>query len=190
MSTNTPSKRVLIGCEFSGAVRDAFLALGHDAWSCDLLHTEVPGPHIQGDITEAFQQDWDLFIGFPPCTHLCVSGARWFKDKTKEQAHAIQFFLTLANAPFAQVAIENPIGIMSNLYRKPDQIIQPWHFGHGETKSTCLWLRGLPLLKYTRMGEATEQRIHKEPPSAERWKNRSRTYSGIAKAMAEQWGSV
>lgn len=191
MSTTQPcKKRVLVGCEFSGAVRDAFIAEGHDAWSCDLLPTEVPGPHIQGDIFEAFQQDWDLFIGFPPCTHLCVSGARWFKDKTMEQAAAVQFFLALANAPFAQVAIENPIGIMSRIFRKPDQIIQPWHFGHGETKATCFWLRGLPLLKMTRLGEALEQRVHNEPPGPERWRNRSRTFPGIAEAMAKQWSAA
>ena len=146
--------KVLIACEFSGIVRDAFIARGHDAWSCDLLPSERPGPHIQCDImdsifspvigVEAFSNSWDLMIAFPPCTHLASSGARWFKDKQQLQKDAVNFFMALTMANCPRTAIENPVGIMSTRYRKPDQIIQPWQFGHGETKATCLWLKGLP----------------------------------------------
>lgn len=189
--------RVLVACEFSGTVREAFAGHGHNAYSCDLLDTEQPGKHIKGDVRLWLNHDWDLMIAFPPCTHLAVSGARWFKDKIVEQKDAISFFLELANAPIPRIAIENPIGIMGRHFRKPDQIIQPWQFGHGETKATCLWLKGLPLLQPThRKGdlfcadEPTERypRVHLMPPGPNRWKERSRTYLGIANAMAQQWG--
>ena len=182
--------RVLIACEFSGVVRDAFTKRGHDAWSCDLLPTESEGNHIQGDVLEILRGGWDLMIAFPPCTHLSVSGARWFKNKQKEQAEALEFVRALLNAPIDRMALENPIGVISTKVRKPDQIIQPWQFGHGETKATCLWLRGLPPLKPTNIVEGREGRVWKEPPSRDRWKNRSRTYRGIADAMAEQWGCL
>ncbi len=181
--------RVLIACEFSGIVRNAFLRRGHNAWSCDLLPTEDGSPyHHQANVLELLTRtQWDLMIAFPPCTHLAVSGARWFKDKQEEQKHAIDFFMALVNAPITRIAIENPIGIMSTKHRKPDQIIQPWQFGHGETKATCLWLKGLPPLVPTNIVEGRHARVHREPPGPDRWKNRSRTYSGIAEAMADQW---
>lgn len=180
--------KVLIACEFSGTVRDAFIAKGHDAWSCDLLPSEKPGPHITGDILEVICfPKWDLMIAHPPCTHLAVSGARWFKEKKEEQQLAITFFKILTEVNIEKVCIENPISIMSTQYRKPDQIIQPWMFGHGETKATCLWLKNLPKLKPTNIVEGRENRIWKMPPSIDRWKERSRTYEGIAQAMAEQW---
>jgi hypothetical protein len=198
--------KVLIACEFSGIVRDAFIARGHDAWSCDLLPSEVDNEHhLQGTVMNwltpeaRHSWEWELMIGFPPCTHLAVSGAKWFKDKIREQTEALFFVKSLMDADIPKIAIENPIGIISTHIRKPDQIIQPWMFGHPETKATCLWLKGgLPLLKPTNIvGEVLplfgkyghrEQRVFKEPPSPNRWKNRSRTYSGIAQAMAEQWG--
>ncbi len=182
--------RVLIACEFSGIVREAFKAQGHDAWSCDLLETEIPGQHIQGDVIEALNQQWDLMIAHPPCTHLAVSGARWFEAKQVEQRKAIWFFLALANADISRIAVENPVSIMSTQWRKPDQIIQPWQFGHGETKATCLWLKSLPKLEPSNIVEGRKPRVHHEPPSIERWKNRSRTLSGIAEAMAKQWGKL
>jgi len=182
--------RVLIACEYSGVVRDAFSALGHDAWSCDLLPTEVKGQYYQCDVREVIGQPWDLMIAHPPCTHLSVSGARWFKEKAVEQAQAIDFFMLFAREHhIPRTCIENPICIMSTLYRKPDQIIQPWQFGHGETKATCLWLKGLPKLEPTNVVTGREQRIWKLPPSENRWKERSRTFAGIAKAMAEQWST-
>lgn len=180
--------RVLIACEYSGRVRDAFLALGHDAMSCDLLPTDVEGPHHMGDVTELLHMGWDLMIAHPPCTHLAVSGSRWFKDKVKEQAEALVFVQTLMDAPIPKIAIENPVSVISSRIRKPDQIIQPWQFGHGETKATCLWLKGLPKLTPTNVVEGREARVHRMPPSPDRWKERSRTYSGIAEAMAAQWG--
>lgn len=189
--------RVLVACEFSGTVREAFKALGHDAWSCDLLPTEQLGNHIQGDVLEVLGDSWDLMVAHPPCTHLCVSGARWFKDKQKEQTDAIEFVLSLWNAPIERIAIENPVGILSTRLCKPSQIIQPWMFGHGETKATCLWLKNLPPLQRTHrqqdffaLQEPSERihRIHLMPPGENRWKERSRTYARIAKAMAEQWG--
>ena len=180
--------RVLIACEYSGRVRDAFLALGHDAMSCDLLPTDVEGPHHMGDVTELLHMGWDLMIAHPPCTHLAVSGSRWFKDKVKEQAEALVFVQTLMDAPIPKIAIENPISVISSRIRKPDQIIQPWQFGHGETKATCLWLKGLPKLMPTNVVEGREARVHRMPPSPDRWKERSRTYSGVAEAMAAQWG--
>lgn len=179
--------RVLVACEFSGRVRDAFLKKGHDAWSCDLLPTDQGSNHIQGDVLKILHWHWDLMIAFPPCTFLAVSGARWFKERESEQRDAIRFFLNLVDAPIPQIAIENPIGIMSTRYRKPDQIIQPWQFGHGETKATCLWLKDLPLLQSSNIVEGREGRVWKEPPSPLRWKRRSLTYQGIADAMADQW---
>ena len=178
--------KVLVACEFSGIVRDAFIARGHDAISCDLLPTENPGPHIQGDIRAVDVSGFDLMIAHPPCTHLAVSGARWFKDKLEEQAEALEFVRYLMSAPIPW-AIENPISIISSRIRKPDQIIQPWMFGHGETKATCLWLNGLPKITPTNIVEGREGRCWKLPPSPDRWKLRSATYPGIANAMADQW---
>jgi site-specific DNA-cytosine methylase len=187
--------RVLIACEFSGIVRDAFDSRGHYAVSCDVLPCEKPGRHEEGDIFAFIESSrpgsWDLMIAFPPCTHLAVSGARWFGDKRKEQRRAMRFFYELAECKeIPRVAVENPIGIMSTQYRRPDQIIQPWQFGHGETKATCLWLKGLPLLVPTNIVDGRKARVHREPPGPERWKNRSRTYQGVADAMAEQWGGT
>ena len=179
--------KVLVACEFSGIVREAFKAKGHYAVSCDLLPTEIDGLHIQGDVLEILNDGWDLMIAHPPCTHLAVSGARWFKYKVKEQKEAIAFFMRLVNADIPKICVENPISIMSTHYRKPDQIIQPWQFGHGETKKTCLWLKNLPLLQPTNIVEGREPRIYYESPGVDRWKNRSRFYKGIAEAMAEQW---
>ena len=181
---------VLVVCEFSGIVRDAFTARGHEAFSCDLLPSETPGNHIRGDVRTImrYSYKWDLMIAHPPCTHLAVSGARWFKEKQKEQAEALEFVRFLMEMPIPKIAIENPISIISSRIRKPDQIIQPWMFGHGETKSTCLWLKGLPKLEATEIVSGREARIHRMPPSPDRWKERSRTFAGIAKAMAGQWG--
>jgi hypothetical protein len=182
--------RVLIACEFSGTVRRAFRALGHDAWSCDLLPAEDGSQfHLQKDaVTVADLAGWDLMIAHPPCTHLAVSGARWFKDKKWEQGQALEFVEALLLAPIQYIALENPISIISSRIRKPDQIIQPWQFGHGETKATCLWLKNLPKLVPTNIVEGREARIHKMPPGPDRWKERSRTFQGIAEAMAQQWG--
>lgn len=181
--------KVLVGCEYSGRVREAFRRLGHDAWSCDLLGSEDGSPHhIVGDVMPLLMEQWDLAIFHPPCTHLAVSGARWFKDKREEQEHALAFVLALLSAPIPRIALENPVSIISSRIRKPDQIIQPWQFGHGETKATCLWLKGLPKLVPTDIVEGREARIHKMPPSPNRWKERSRTFEGVARAMAEQWG--
>ena len=179
--------RVLVACEFSGVVRDAFRAKGHDAWSCDLLPTEQGGPHIEGNVLHRLE-GWDMLIAHPPCTHLAVSGARWFKDKAKEQEEALRFVQTLLEAPIPRIALENPVSIISSRIRKPDQCIQPWQFGHGEVKKTCLWLKNLPKLTPTNVVEGREAKVHRMPPSPERWKERSRTYKGIAQAMAEQWG--
>lgn len=180
--------KVLIGCEFSGVVREAFRRRGHDAWSCDLLPSD--GCHIQGDVLGLLDVGWDLFIAHPPCTDLAVSGARWFPAKraSGEQQRSIEFFLALANTDIPKIAVENPIGIMSTIYRKPDQIIQPWQFGHGETKATCLWLKNLPPLRPTQVVDGRDARIHKMPPSPDRGRLRSITYQGIADAMAQQWG--
>ena len=182
--------KVLIACEYSGTVRDAFIKAGHDAMSCDLLPTDVAGPHYQGDVTEVLNDGWDLMVCHPPCTHLAVSGARWFKEKKKEQAEALDFVELLLNAPVYKICLENPVSIISSRIRKPNQIIQPWQYGHGETKATCLWLKNLPLLKPTNIVEGREARIHKMPPSPNRWKERSRTFQGIADAMAAQWGCL
>lgn len=190
--------RVLVACEFSGVVRDAFAARGHEAWSCDLLPTEKPSLfHYQGDVLSILGEGWDLMIAHPPCTHLAVSGARWFKDKQFDQARALDFVRTLMAAPIEMIAIENPISIISSRIRKPDQIIQPHQFGHPEFKATCLWLKGLPKLEPTNLLQPPERgtaiwqswnRVHRAPPGADRWKERSRTYLGIAEAMAQQWG--
>lgn len=217
--------RVLLACEFSGVMRDAFKVRSHDAWSCDFLPTEVPGQHYQGDIRDLlYLGTWDLMIACPPCTHLAVSGARWFKDKEREQAGALEFVRLLMAAPIPRIAIENPVGVISTRIRKPDQIIQPWQYGHGETKATCLWLKNLPLLRPTnvmqpvtygcRCGYKFEEALGKYGcpnccgdygaarliwanqtpsgqnnlgPSPDRWRERSRTYQGIADAMADQW---
>lgn len=180
--------KVLVACEFSGVVRDAFAELGHNAWSCDLIPSERGGKHIIGDVATVLDAGWDLMIAHPPCTHLAVSGARWFKDKKVEQEEALDFVRLLLNAPIQRIALENPVSIISSRIRKPDQIIQPWMFGHGETKATCLWLKGLPKLAPTNVVEGRVDRIHKMGPSPDRWKERSRTYLGIANAMAKQWG--
>ena len=180
--------RILVACEYSGTVRDAFAARGHDAWSCDLLPTERPGNHYQGDVFDIIDDSWDLMIAHPPCTHLAVSGARWFKDKQVEQVEALDFVRRLLDAPIPGIALENPVSIISSRIRKPDQIIQPWQFGHGETKATCLWLKNLPKLTSTNIVDGREARIHKMPPGPDRWKERSRTFEGIAQAMAAQWG--
>lgn len=181
--------RVLVACEFSAIVRDAFRAKGHDAWSCDLLPTEgIPDFHIQGDCLSLLNQDWDLLIAHPPCTHLAVSGARWFKEKQQEQLEALEFVRKLLSAPIPKIALENPISIISSRIRKPSQIIQPWQFGHGEVKATCLWLKNLPLLVSTNVVSGRMPRVHYASPGPDRWKERSRTLPGIAAAMAEQWG--
>jgi site-specific DNA-cytosine methylase len=180
--------KVLVACEYSGTVRDAFIRAGHDAMSCDILPTDSAGPHYQGDVRDILGDGWDLMIAHPPCTHLAVSGARWFRDKVTEQAEALDFVRLLMNAPIERIAIENPVSIISSKIRKPDQIIQPWQFGHGETKATCLWLKNLPKLTPTNIVEGRDNRIHRMPPSPDRWKLRSTTYAGIAQAMADQWG--
>lgn len=208
--------RVLVACEYSGRVRQAFRDRGHDAWSCDLLPAEDESRfHLRGDVRDWIElgcppdthkpyqywiQPWDLMVAHPPCTHLAVSGSRWFKEKAKEQAEALEFVRLLMDAPIPRIAIENPVSVISSQIRKPDQVIQPWMFGHGETKATCLWLKNLPPLVPTHKEGADlftaeapkerEQRIWKMPPSPNRWKERSRTYQGIADAMAEQWGAL
>lgn len=183
--------RVLVACEYSGRVRDAFRARGHDAWSCDLLPSEADAAfHLMGDVREYLAGKWDLLVGHPPCTHLAVSGARHFHRKQAEQAEALDFVRLLMGAPIDRIAIENPVSVISSRIRKPDQIIQPWQFGHGETKATCLWLKGLPKLTPTNIVAGRSDRIHKMPPGPNRWKERSRTYQGIADAMAEQWGAT
>lgn len=180
--------KVLVACEYSATVREAFAAKGHEVVSCDLLPTEIPGPHYEGNVLDILYDKWDLMIAHPPCTHLAVSGARWFKEKQAEQKEALDFVRYLLSAPIDKIALENPISIISSKIRKPDQIIQPWMFGHGETKATCLWLKGLPLLQATDVVDGREARVHKMPPSPDRWKERSRTFKGIAQAMADQWG--
>lgn len=180
--------KVIVACEFSGRVRDAFIARGHEAISCDLLPTEVAGPHLQGDIRNVDLGQFDLMVAHPPCTHLAVSGARHFAKKQVEQAEALEFVRWLLAAPVPHIALENPISIISSRIRKPDQIIQPWQFGHGETKATCLWLKNLPRLVPTDVVDGRKPTVHHMSPGPERWKNRSRTYTGIASAMASQWG--
>ena len=182
--------RVLVACEYSGAVRDAFLARGHEAMSCYLLPTDADGPHYCGDVRDVMDYPWDLMIAHQPCTHLSVSGAKHFQEKRKDgrQQSAVSFFMMLARSPIPRIAIENPVCIMSSIWRKPDQIIQPWQFGHGETKATCLWLTGLPDLVPTNIVEGREPRMWKLPPSKDSAKIRSETYQGIASAMADPWG--
>lgn len=202
--------RVLVACEFSGVVREAFRARGHEAWSCDVLPSAGAQTwHIQGDVRRVLNgtipmgmvgdsayrgipifREWDLMIAHPPCTHLAVSGARWFKDKQDEQAEALEFVRLLLNAPIQRIALENPISIISTRIGLPNQIVQPWQFGHGEVKATCLWLKNLPNLTPTNIVDGRVARVHREPPSPDRWKKRSITYQGIADAMAEQWGSL
>jgi hypothetical protein len=182
---------VLVACEFSGIVREAFKARGHFAMSCDLLPAEDGSQdHCQGDAIEAAYGAgrWDLMICHPPCTHLAVSGARWFKDKLPEQAAALEFVRKLLDAPIPRIALENPVSIISSRIRKPDQTIQPWQFGHGEVKATCLWLKRLPRLEPTNIVEGRTPRVHYASPGPDRWKERSRTMTGIAEAMADQWG--
>lgn len=201
--------KVLVACEFSGTVRDAFSARGHDAWSCDLLPSETPGNHICGDVLSVLRESWDLVIAHPPCTYLTVSANKWLRDQPPRKSgalvggarrmaveDAVRFFMACYEANAPAVCVENPIGIMGKRFRAPDQIVQPWMFGHGETKATCLWLRGLPPLDRTHRPadlycapepEEREQRLHFLPPGPDRWKERSRTFSGIAAAMADQW---
>ena len=181
--------KVIVACEFSGIVRDAFTEVGHDAVSCDLLPTESPGEHIQDDIRNIDLSKYDLMVAHPPCTHLAVSGARWFTEKRKEQQEALEFVQWLLDAPVSRIALENPISIISSRIRKPDQIVQPWQFGHGETKAICLWFKNLWPLVPTELSEGREARVHRMPPSPDRWKERSKFYPGIAKAMATQWGA-
>ena len=195
--------RVLVACEFSGIVRDSFRALGHDAWSCDILDTERPGQHYKCDVRKVLGKQWDLMIAHPPCTHLAVSGARWFKDKRQEQEAALDFVRLLMNADIPKICIENPVSIIGSRIRKSDQIIQPWQFGHAVTKTTCLWLKNLPLLKPTAVvgrGEFVTTKSGRRLPKwysnahgkngTTRGTERSRTFPGIAKAMAEQWSNV
>lgn len=184
--------RVLVACESSRAVASAFEALGHTALSCDLLPADTYGAHYQGDVRDILGDRWDLMIAHPPCTDIAVSGSRWFPEKRADgrQQAGIDFFMDMVNAPIPFIAVENPVCIMSTQYRKPDQIIQPWQYGHGETKATCLWLKGLPKLIPTNIVEGREARIHKMPPSPDRWKLRSATYPGIAAAMAAQWSAA
>lgn len=189
--------KILVACEFSGIVRDAFIAKGHDAISCDLLPTERPGPHYQGDVMDILNDGFDLMVGHPPCTHLAVSGARYFKNKAEQQADALEFVRQLMDANIPKICIENPVSVISSRIRKPDQIIQPWQFGHQESKKTCLWLKNLPLLKPTNIvsmpecghwDNTTASGQNKLAPSPDRWKIRSRTYQGFADAFADQWG--
>lgn len=193
--------KVLIACEYSGTVRDAFIKKGHEVISCDLLPTDKPGPHYQGDIFDIINDGFDLMIAHPPCTYLTVSANKWYKDQPERKSgtlvgqarrdareKSIDFFLKLYNCEITKIAIENPIGVLSSRFRKPDQVLQPWMFGHGETKATCLWLKGLPLLTPTDIVEGREQRLHLLPKTEDRWKIRSTTFQGIADAMADQWG--
>lgn len=192
--------RILVACEYSGIVRNEFAKLGHDAWSCDLSPTEIPGQHYQGYLEDFIGEgsEWDLIIAHPPCTHLASSGARYFKEKQADgrQQYAINFFMMIANRNCPRICIENPIGIMSTVWRKPDQIIQPWQFGHDASKATCLWLKGLPKLQPTdiiikaRYENQTPSGQNRLSPSPERAMLRSKTYEGIARAMADQWGKI
>lgn len=184
--------KVLIGCEYSGTVRDAFIARGHDAMSCDLLPSEKPGPHYQGDIRDVLNFPWELAVFHPPCTHTSVSGAKHFAAKRMDgrQQSGVSFVMELARAPIPRLCIEQPVSILSSLWRKPDQIIHPWQFGHGEVKATCLWLVGLPPLVPTQIVEGREARVHRMAPSPTRSRDRSATYAGIADAMASQWGEA
>ena len=180
--------KILVACEFSGTVRDAFIRAGHDAMSCDLLPSEVPGPHYQGDVRDILGDGWDLMVCHPPCQHLAVSGARWFSEKKQEQLDALDFVRLLLDAPIPMIALENPISVISTKIRKPDQIVQPWWFGTGEVKSTCWWLKNLPKLVATDIVEGRTPKVHHMPPGPDRWKERSRTIPGMAEAIALQWG--
>ena len=184
--------KVLIACEYSGRVRDAFRRYGHDAMSCDLLPTEVLGPHHQGPVEDVLHNGWDLMVAHPPCTHLAVSGSRHFPEKIADgrQAAALDFVRLLMDAPIKRWCIENPVSVISSAIRSPDQIIQPWEYGHGEVKAPCLWLKNLPKLKPTDCVEGREPKVHMMPPGPDRWKDRSRTFEGIAKAMGNQWGNT
>ena len=188
--------RVLVACEFSGAVRDAFAARGHEAVSCDLLPSEKPGPHHQGDVVELLEDGWDLLIAHPPCTYLCNSGVRWLWEqpgRPRKMEAAVDFFRQLLYAPIPRRAVENPIPhryAVAAIGRKYDQLVQPWQFGHGETKATCLWLHGLPYLRPTCIVKRRYARVHKMPGGPRQSTERSRTYRGIAEAMAEQWGGA
>jgi hypothetical protein len=182
--------RILVACEFSGVVRQAFIMAGHEAISCDLLPSELPGPHYQGDVLDVLDEGWDMMIAFPPCTYLAASGARWWKDRQDEQLAALEFVRALMNAPIPRIAIENPIGKISTTIRAPSQIIQPWWFGHGEVKTTCLWLKNLPSLKATNIVDGRWQKCWRMSESKDRSKDRSRTYPGVAQAMAAQWGTL
>lgn len=201
-------KKVLVACEFSGIVREAFRRNGYDAWSCDILDSEDNSPyHIKGDVSSILGDGWDAMVAHPPCTYLTVAGARWFyhpddkhlpvderrphpryPDRRQQQEDALDFVRMFMNAPIKHIAIENPISVISTRIRKPDQIVQPWMFGHGETKQTCLWLKNLPHLKPTNIVEGREGKIHMMPPGPERWRERSRTFTGIGDAMGKQWG--
>ena len=182
--------RVLVACEYSGRVRDAFRRRGHDAMSCDLLPTEVEGPHYLGPVEDVLNDGWDLMVAHPPCTHLAVSGSRHFGQKIADgsQAAALDFVRLLMAAPIERWCIENPVSVISSAIRPPDQIIQPWEYGHGECKATCFWLKNLPRLKATKHVEGREERVHLMPPGPNRWKERSRTFEGVADAMGDQWG--
>lgn len=187
---------MLVACEFSGVVRQAFRSLGHDAWSCDLLPADDGGPHIQGDVREILTDGWDVMVAHPPCTHLAASGARYFANKQREQRESLEFVRELLEAPIRCIALENPVGVISTAIRRPDQIIQPYQFGHAESKKTCLWLKNLPPLTHTdvlpmrkQWDNQTPSGQNRLPPSADRWKKRSLTYRGIAAAMARQWGA-
>lgn len=182
--------RVLVACEFSGIVRDAFCARGHDAVSCDLLPTERPGPHIQADVLTVLGQDWDLMLAFPPCTHLAASGNRWHAG-TERRQEALTFVRMLLDAPIPRIALENPVGAISSHIRRPDMILQPWQYGHRETKQTCLWLKNLPPLMAADVWAGPyEERVWRMGPRKDRWKDRSRTLPGVAEAMAGQWGAL
>jgi len=192
--------KILVACEYSGTVRDAFIRGGHESMSCDLLPTDAPVQHYQGDVRDVLDYPWDLMIAHPPCTDLAASGAAWFSKKRMagaQQASA-SFFLMLAKCDIPRIAIENPVCVMSSLWRKPDQVIQPWMFGHMEQKATCLWLKGLRTLTPTnnvkeemmKLPRNQRERLHFLPPSQDRWKLRSQTYQGIADAMAMQWGGT
>lgn len=181
--------RILIACEFSGIVREAFRARGHDAVSCDIIPSEIPGPHYHGDVISLLGQSWDMMIAFPPCTYLCASGARWWNARTAQQCVALAFVKRLLDAPIHRIALENPIGRISTAIRRPDQIIHPWQHGHGETKATCLWLKNLAPLQPTHIVPGRVSRIHRMPQNSQRSRERSRTFPGIAAAMALQWGA-
>jgi hypothetical protein len=191
--------RVLVGCEFSGVVREAFAARGHDAWSCDLEPSEIPGKHIEGDVLNYLQEGWDLAIFHPPCTHLASSGSRWFPQKKEEQEAALEFFVKLYEAPIPRICVENPVGVVSTRYRYPNQIVHPWMFGYDESKATCLWLKDLPYLLPTnilegggkvRRSNQTKSGQNKLKPASNRGQIRSMTCPGIADAMALQWGRI